>query len=153
MQLGVQQNHLGGHIWYRSSNPVKKRRHSTYTFHWPSHSVVGSSRSERSTWIRVLRRRIGKKEWRPKPKRPTLQIDGSKRMRYPPETGGNIYMFMLMVTSWKQTLSTALIRYGSLYYTPPPYKRTGEKQEGGPILEQDRTGDNFLVFFRTGDNF
>ena len=30
---------------------------------------------------------------------------------------------------------------------PRPYKRTGEKQDGRPILEQDRTGDNFLVFF------
>jgi len=44
-----------------------------------------------------------------------------------------------------------------------PYKRTGEKQDGRPILEQERTGDTFLVLFRenigefpeknwTGDN-
>ena len=30
---------------------------------------------------------------------------------------------------------------------------TAEKQDGRPILEQDRTGDNFLGVFRTGDNF
>ena len=26
--------------------------------------------------------------------------------------------------------------------TPPPYKRTGEKLDGRPILEVDRTGEN-----------
>ena len=31
---------------------------------------------------------------------------------------------------------------------PHPYKRTGEKLDGRPILEQDRTGDNFLVFLK-----
>ena len=29
---------------------------------------------------------------------------------------------------------------------PPPYKRTGEKQDGRPILEQDRTGEIFWCF-------
>ena len=48
------------------------------------------------------------------------------------------------------------------YVHPRPYKRTGEKQDGRPILEQDRTGENgratiFYCFLlknigKTGEN-
>ena len=37
--------------------------------------------------------------------------------------------------------------------TVGPYIRTGAKQAGRPILAQGTAGDNFLVLFRTGDNF
>jgi len=31
MTVAVQKNNLGGQIWYRSLDPVKKRRHTTVT--------------------------------------------------------------------------------------------------------------------------
>jgi len=38
-------------------------------------------------------------------------------------------------------------------YTLPPYKRTGEKQDERPILEQDRTGEHGRVKNYGGKNW
>ena len=38
--------------------------------------------------------------------------------------------------------------YTGMLLHPPPYKWTGEQLDGRPILKQDRTGDNFLVFLK-----
>ena len=58
-------------------------------------------------------------------------------------------LFFVIFNPFEQAiLSPDFLFFAKFEVHPPPYIRTGEKLDGRPMLEQDRTGDNFLVFFK-----